>query len=177
VVIALAVAAWADPLALRAPGQGHAAAIVGLPELGIGMWTPGHVGLAIEARYGALGASVGGRLPLVDGEHAGLRVIATAGLLVPTAPAIGAQASLAVQAWTAGNLGTAAIDVACPFAASFAPDPAIRAPIWLEPWVGAPLTPHWTLGLQASGGPVISPGAGLSAGGQASVWIRWDPTS
>ncbi|MCA9490834.1 MAG: hypothetical protein KC621_12985 [Myxococcales bacterium] len=168
----LAVAAWADPTALRLPERAPGV-VVGFPDLSVGA-PIGPVDAAVELRTdgGAAGASVGLRRALREGAK-GWRadVGCAAGLVVPlVAPTVG----LTLTPWTSAGIvgGRAYVQglLAAPVAASIGG--GLRVPFQPELQAGARVG-RLTIGPRVAFGVAWVPGTDVSVTTEGALAASW----
>lgn len=173
----LASPAVADPVALRAPGQGRELVVeAGWPSISVAWWSRGGFGLALDVGTlgQAAGLSGGGRFVLTEGPlgwgvdayvAGGLELlIADPGLTLTFTPAL-----------SVGSRGVviATLSVAAPMALRLGEQQA-RLPVQAELRLGARPGPV-SFGVRGALGAVLSPGQPVAASLQWSLWIALTP--
>jgi len=175
--VILVAAAWAEPVALRAPADGWVI-VGGLPELGVGGWLPGKG----PVRWGvAMGGNTGGTLDVAAGPRWTL-VDRPSGFTVELGAALGAGARIPAPApvvegalWLGAGWRRpgwyAGLDIAVPAATDF---DEVRVPLLVEPWVGLG-GGEWSVGLGAGVGQVLVPGELAAVAARWSLVVGWTP--
>lgn len=174
---AISGVAAADPVALRAPGDGWTVAAAG-PALSVGGWfgdaDPSNkalrYGAAVEAdlRGGPIGISGALGRRVAQGRHGfGVDLRLAGGPVLPLRdPAFAlALTPSAALGWRGTHLDFS-LGLVTPLVGRVAPDPAFRASVLVEPWLGGNFGPA-TVGLGAAMGPV------LTTGSLFAVDLRW----
>lgn len=131
-------AAWADPMALRAPA-GSVVVVVGLPESSVAAALTPHLGVAVEVHpFSAVGAAVGLRGDLFRGERAfGLELSAAGGLDLPLVdPGLAVSLTPAAELGWAGGSVDATLGLVVPAVVRVAPGADLRLPVLGELWLG-----------------------------------------
>ena len=168
-MLLFAVAALADPGAMRAP-DGRVTIAVGGPDHGVAVWsnTVG-VALSVRADGGAVEAVVGKRWRT---ERAfGGRVVLAGGAVVPLVdPGVGLALAPSVHGGHLGEQVEATFGFALPAVVGLAPQPSVRLPVLAETGLAFRAGPVW-IGARGAIGAITVPGLAPSAALQGALQV------
>lgn len=167
--------AFADPVALRAPGE-RASVVLGLPAAGAAYWVDEHLGVSLDLMgLDAVGLSAGWRdRVLGKPEGLGVDVVFGGGVLLHTttgAPLL-SLAPAASAGWSRPHLD-AHLGLALPFALGMLPDGQLRAPVLGTLTLGSAAGPV-RFGLDVELGTLRLTGAPAEVGFQGGLYVGWD---
>lgn len=168
-------AAYADPLALRAPVSVPAVIVSAGAPSSSAAWWDGHRGVAFEVHpsLSAIGAAAGVRRRFAGGDT-GLVVDGTlaAGLVLPIYdPGVAVSFTPGLQLGYQGESGHLLLGFALPAEVRVAPGTDARVPLLVEVWAGADLSRRISGGLTLGVGDVILPGKGWALTAEAAVTL------